>query len=252
MPRSRVTQPSRPIEYQTWEEDRTEAQRWLYLDAATYKVDRLFPVATSSKSRPIYVASPKGSFAYLNCRVEGGTEIPLFGGKRLRRVLFNGAVTVPALVDLTRWSDAGDRFPRKTPLRQRVIHGNVWMSLTPGEMISQRSGIRRARGKVVIGGLGLGWFLRKVCEKPEVEEVVVVERSRELLDWYGYGLCRRHSKVSDVVCADVYTQIGKHGPQTTYLLDIWPLYCGAELDQALAKARTRYGPERIWAWGLDS
>jgi hypothetical protein len=252
MSRPKTRSTPHPVQYQKWDEDRTISQRWLYLDAATYKVDRLFPLATSPKSRPVYTASPQGSFAYMNCQVAAGTEIPLFGGKRLKRVVFNGPVTVPALIDLTRWSDEGDPFPQKTPLRQRVIHGNVWMSLTPGEMISQRSGVQRARGKVVVGGLGLGWFLRKVCDKPEVEEVVVVEQSRELLDWYGFDLCKRDPKVSEVICDDIYSQIGKHGPRATYLLDIWPLFCGAELDSALSKARKRHGPERIWAWGLDS
>src|SRR5579871_4800092 len=194
MPRPKISQTPLAGPYEKWDEDRTESRRWLYLDAKTYKVDRLFPLASTPKSDPTYIASPKGSFAYMNCLVAAGTEIPLFGGKRLKRVVFNGPVTVPALVDLTRWSDAGDRFPRRTSQRQRVIHGNVWMSLTPGEMISQRSGIQRARGKVVIGGLGLGWFLRKVCERPDVEEVIVVEQSRELLDWYGFDICKRHRK----------------------------------------------------------
>ena len=57
--------------------------------------------------------------------------------------------------------------------------------MTPAEMLTQRSGVQAAEGTVVLGGLGLGWLLRKVCEKPSVERVIVVEKSQELLDWYG-------------------------------------------------------------------
>jgi hypothetical protein len=38
----------------------------------------------------------------------------------------------------------------------------TWMSLTPAEVFSQRSGIKFCRGTVVIGGLGLGYFLHEV------------------------------------------------------------------------------------------
>jgi spermidine synthase len=56
------------------------------------------------------------------------------------------------------------------------------MSMTPAEMLTQRSGVQAAEGTVVLGGLGLGWLLRKVCEKQSVERVIVVEQSQELLD----------------------------------------------------------------------
>jgi spermidine synthase len=79
------------------------------------------------------------------------------------------------------------------------------MSLTPTEVMTQRGGVRAARGAVLIGGLGLGWLLRKVCETPEVEKVIVVEISREVLEWYGYGPCARYHKVAEVICDDVFT-----------------------------------------------
>ena len=93
---------------------------------------------------------------------------------------------------------------------------------------------------VVIGGLGLGWLLRKVCEKPDVERVIVVEKSQELLDWYGYRLCGRFEKAVEVICDDVYRQMGKHGVATRYLLDIWHLFSGAASDHRLDPFRRKY------------
>ena len=123
------------------------------------------------------------------------------------------------------------------------------MSLTPNEMLTQRSGIQAAEGTVVVGGLGLGWFLRKVCEKDSVQKVILVEKSRELLDWYGYDLCKKYGKVTEIVCDDVYNQIGKHGP-AKYLLDIWPIYQGARQDSRYKTARRKLG-KRFWAWGIN-
>ena len=115
------------------------------------------------------------------------------------------------------------------------------------EMITQRSGIQAASGKVVIGGLGMGWFLRKVCEKPEVEEVIVVEYSQDLLDWYGHDLCSKYGKVSDVICGDVYDQVGRHG-DAKYLLDIWATYHEARRDRRFNEAKRLLG-NQLWGWG---
>ena len=40
-------------------------------------------------------------------------------------------------------------------------------------------------------------------------------------------------KVSDVICDDIYVQIGKHGGKTICLLDIWLLYSDADRDHQL-------------------
>jgi hypothetical protein len=93
-------------------------------------------------------------------------------------------------------------------------------------------------------------LLRKVCEKPEVERVIVVEKSQELLDWYGYRMCGRFEKVVEVICDDVYRQLGKRGFAARYLLDIWHLYTGAADDYRLDPFR-RTLKRRLWAWGLD-
>ena len=156
------------------------------------------------------------------------------------------ALTMTTLTTARSWTSAFQIHVRQ---KYRATWGNVWMSLTPGEMITQRSGVAKATGKVVVGGLGLGWFLRKVCDKESVEEVVVVEKSQELLDWYGYDLCKRFPKVKDVVSNDIYREIGRHG-ESQYLLDIWPIYDGARQDKRLRAARKTLG-NRLWAWGMD-
>jgi hypothetical protein len=196
-----------------------------------------------------YLFSPKGNFAYYNRIHPEGDDLKLYG-KQEGVVFFNGDVVIPTLVDTNLIGLAGERFADDIPLSLRATYGPVWMALTPMEMITQRTGVKMAKGTVVIGGLGLGWLLRKVCEKPEVERVIVVEISQELLDWYGYRICGRYSKVTDVICDDVYNQIGKHGPWTRYLLDIWPTYEGASQDDDLVPFRRRF-KRLLWAWGLD-
>ena len=76
---------------------------------------------------------------------------------------------------------------RRTPLRNVPVmrlDGQVWMSLTPMEVQSSFMAIHLARGRVGTAGLGLGYFVQRVLDKPEVDHVIVYELRQEVLDLY--------------------------------------------------------------------
>ena len=102
---------------------------------------------------------------------------------------------------------------------------------------------------MVVGGLGLGWFLKKVHDKPEVDRIILVEYSRELLDWYGHDFCRGLPKVTDVICGDVYDQIGRFGTKVKHLLDIWKHYGECLRDEQFLHCRRLY--KHVWGWGQE-
>lgn len=234
-----------------WDEDATPFRPVLHLHAETYKVELLFdlPPATPAYLDAHYLVSPGGNFSYQNRALPAGTPLRIYG-QREGRVYWTDDVVIPTLIDMNRVCSTGERFPNMFSEQFRVQYGAVWMSLTPMEMMTQRSGVQAASGKVVIGGLGLGWLLGKVCARDSVEQVIVIEKSQELLNWYGYDLCKNHPKVSKVICDDIYSHLGNHGPETLYLLDIWPTFTGARSDRRLTKARRKLG-ERLWAWGTS-
>jgi len=226
-----------------------DQHRWIRAQSFTFpelfNTEPYFPGGAAK-----YVASPQGTWAYSNRVLPHPIPLPSFDNETF--TFFDGNVVIPSLSDLWK-SREGEPFdPKQMTEKQRFIEGAVWMGLTPAEMLTQRSGIRMAKGKVLIGGLGLGWFLEEVCKKDEVEEVVLVERSQELLDWYGYRLCQAQPKVKDVICNDVYAVVDRF-PDHQYLLDIWPVFhgeFGAVGDRRLADLRLR-APGRVWAWGMD-
>lgn len=59
-----------------------------------------------------------------------------------------------------------------------------WMSLCPSEINSMASPIAAAKGRVLVLGLGLGYYAWKVAAKEEVESVTVVELSHEVIDLF--------------------------------------------------------------------
>jgi hypothetical protein len=62
-----------------------------------------------------------------------------------------------------------------------IRRGECWMSMTPYEFESQETGVRLARGHVLIFGLGMGWAAAATAANPQVTSVTVVEKDPEVL-----------------------------------------------------------------------
>lgn len=89
--------------------------------------------------------------------------------------------------------------------------------------------IAKARGRVLLTGLGIGMCLQALLRKPEVEHVTVVELSADVLALVGphylemFG-CDRLSLVN----ANAYTWKPPAGTRFDYAWhDVWPLATGA-------------------------
>lgn len=182
--------------------------------------------------------SPSGAFVYRRNLLPRGEalSVPIgIGRDHHAEVVFDAEIEVPCLYERCNWS----------------CHGwSVWMSMTPMEVWTQRTGISFSKGTVVVGGLGMGWLLAQVCKRKQVKNVIVIEKSQELLDWYGTKLCAGFPKVSEVICGDVYDHLPalhEKCKNTRFVLDIWKSYGEARDDRKLYLAR-KAGMD-IWAWG---
>lgn len=59
--------------------------------------------------------------------------------------------------------------------------GEVIMSNTPAEVNDHLPFIKKANGKVLIAGLGLGMVITELLKKPDVTKIVVVEKSTDVI-----------------------------------------------------------------------
>ncbi len=234
---------SRVKEAVAWDATKTKWSPYLVLDGNTYQPELLFPeeklldgkkpVAKEVK-KGLY--SPSGKWVYGNVKHHRGQAIALFQpGTRAGEVRFTTDVVIPVLWEIKPYLD---------PV--------TWMSLTPAEMMSQRNGVRRASGDVVVYGLGMGWFLAQVCGKKTVKKVTVVEKSREILDWLGPAVRKLYpqtEKVTEWVCADAYEYAAgvPAGDKSAHLFDIWDSYKEAPWDDKFQKLKTEL--KRVWGWG---
>lgn len=75
--------------------------------------------------------------------------------------------------------------------------------------------IKKAKGKVLIGGLGIGLVLLPLMNKPEVESIDVVELHQEIIDLVGSQL-RLNNKVN-IINDNIYTFEPKQNYDTIFI-----------------------------------
>ena len=225
------------VTYKTGSDGWTEPQEWsesmrfhpkLTIKAATYGgIDPLFDVKAAPNG-PHNVGVRSGRWGYRHVILPAWQCLVTYCGAKRGLVRFDGDVVIPALY------------------RDRVT--SVWMSHTPMEVFSQRSGIEWASGTVLVGGFGMGWALRRIAEKTSVKRVICVEKSGELIEWFGRRVCDSMSKV-ELVHGDVYEHIGKHGSDVKHVLDIWEGYRESMGDFRLMQAIADAPKAKLWCWG---
>lgn len=109
-------------------------------------------------------------------------------------VIDNEAYTVGELVALgyetvpETWVQVPKFACFKEPVLYPIIanknEAGVWMSVTPNEILTMQEPIKRATGKVLTLGLGLGYFAYHVHLKEDVESVTIIEREQAIIDLF--------------------------------------------------------------------
>ena len=63
-------------------------------------------------------------------------------------------------------------------------NGREWMAIKPNEIETMKDSVKNARGRVLVYGLGIGYFAYMVSEKNEVDTVTIVERDQNVIDLF--------------------------------------------------------------------
>lgn len=79
-----------------------------------------------------------------------------------------------------------------------------WMSLTPNEVLTQRSHIKRMCGNVGLAGLGLGWAARKILLRDKVTSLTIFEVNQSIIEFFGKPLTEQFGDKVSLVQANAY------------------------------------------------
>lgn len=167
------------------------------------------------------VKSPSGRFTFKRKLLPKFTSLKTFMSAGVGRVAFDCDTHIPGL-----WE--GNRH-------------DPWMSITPSEVLSLRPGTKRAKGNVVVAGLGLGWQTIEIAKRKQVKSIRVVERSQELIDWIGPKVQEIAKREITFICEDARTFIPTMTADSA-IIDIYPGYGGNKFPPC------RNIPS-VWVWG---
>ena len=82
-------------------------------------------------------------------------------------------------------------------------NGREWMAIKPNEIETMRLAIENAQGRVLVYGLGMGYFAYMVSRKNDVDSVCIVERDQSVIDLFEKYILSQFSnkdKISLVKC----------------------------------------------------
>jgi len=115
-----------------------------------------------------------------------------------------------------------------------LVGGGVMMSNTPVEAMESESAVRRAFGRMLIGGLGLGIMLHPILESDDVEHVTVVECHEDIIALVTPSLQRWiDSGKLEIVLGDVFTWKPPRGTKYQCCwFDVWPDLCSDYFGEA--------------------
>lgn len=162
------------------------------------------------------------------------STLEIFLGLRRATCMFTGPVMIPMLLGPTN---------AEKPL---------WMSLTPMEVFSLRPGIKRAKGRVLIAGLGLGWMTNQILKKKDVRQVTQVEICPEVARFFGDPLLQMYPDKFEIVIGNIWQLIQSNQLDLSrydqIIFDIWPQFGTAHMDRSFKKLKADY-PRKVWGWG---
>ena len=121
------------------------------------------------------------------------------------------------------------------------VDGQVMMSDTRFERTTNRDVVVNAKGKVLIAGLGLGMILHPIAAKAGVKEILVVEKSRDVIKMISPTLPRK----VELECADVFDWSPLDRKWDTIYFDIWSVITDDNLKEMTVlhrKFRKRLAP----------
>jgi spermidine synthase len=100
------------------------------------------------------------------------------------------------------------------------VNDQIMMSDTPAERISNKWAVLKARGRVLLAGLGIGMLAHAILKKDTVTELVIIEKELDVITLITPTL-PKDPRLS-VVYSDIFTWMPPEGMKfDTIYFDIW-------------------------------
>lgn len=122
--------------------------------------------------------------------------------------------------------------------KRLMRHNTTVMSNTPDEIRDFRYFVRRATGKVLVNGLGLGVLLNALLSKSEIEEITVIEKSEDVIRLVAPSVTDPRVTIIKANAFDYQPPKGKRYNAVWH--DIWDYICADNLPE-MHRLHRKYG-----------
>lgn len=144
--------------------------------------------------------------------------------------------------------------------------GRLWMAVTPNEVETMKEDICAAHGKILVLGLGLGYYAYHTAQMENVSSVTVVELDRDVIQLFEEEILPQFPNKEKIrlVHADAFSYVEKEAAKEQFdfvYADIWhdvldgtPMYLRFRaLEKCMPGSEWRYWVEKsmlMWLRGL--
>lgn len=121
--------------------------------------------------------------------------------------------------------------------------GTVVMSNTPDEISDFSHFTRKAKGSVLINGLGIGCVVKVLLDKPEITKITVIEKSEDVIKLVAPYF---NDERLNIINADAFEYKPTKGEMFNFVWhDIWDYICADNLSE-MATLHRKYGKKSEW------
>lgn len=114
-------------------------------------------------------------------------------------------------------------FESNFPYFALIKNDQIWMSVIPHEINTMKEPIKHAFGRVLVLGLGIGYFLYHIHLKEDVEKIIVIEKDPAIIHLFNQDLLGKFEfkdKI-EIVEGDAIEYMKKHHDFDYVFADLW-------------------------------
>lgn len=143
------------------------------------------------------------------------------------------------------------RFVPSGTYTKLTYKNDIVMSDTPDEIRDHLYFIGKAKGNILIAGLGLGMVIQAIGNKEDVKSITVIEKSKDVIDLVGDYYLKMFPNKLKIVNADIFEwKTSDYFDCAWY--DIWNDLCTDNVEE-MKKLHRKFGRRTGWqgSWGRD-
>lgn len=144
-------------------------------------------------------------------------------------------------------------FDKEFPYLAVVQGEKIWMSVIPHEINTMKEPIKNAKGKVLVLGLGMGYYLFNIANKKEVTSIDVIESNPKIINLFNKYLLNKmpHYEKINIKLGDGIEYLQKSHNYDYAFIDIWHNVGDGEELYLKCKANEKYNSSTAFDYWIE-